>query len=71
VYISGALVGAGLVSGSDQIIRAGISVLITTPLLNVAILGGGYALEKRWRWAATSLLILAAIAISAALGIRH
>lgn len=71
VYASGALVALGLATGADTVVKAGIFILIATPLLRVAIVGLGYAVEGRWRWAGVSALVLAAVALGAALGARH
>ncbi|PCI36346.1 MAG: hypothetical protein COB53_09935 [Elusimicrobia bacterium] len=71
VFVSGALVAFGLVTDTQSIIRVGIMVLIATPLVRVAILGAGFALEGRWRWTATSIFVLAAVGFSALLGIHH
>ncbi len=70
VYISGAFIAVGLALGMDEVIRAGIFILIAAPLIVVGILGIRFAMERKWRWTGTAVLILAAIAASAILGIR-
>jgi uncharacterized membrane protein len=71
VYLSGALIIAGLALRSDPLIRAGIFSLIAAPLVNVCFLGFFYAARSKWRWTAAAALILATIALSAYLGISH
>lgn len=52
----------------DAPLRAGLSILIATPVLRIALLGAGYALGRDWRFAGVCLALLAMIAASVLLG---
>lgn len=52
-------------------LRAGILVLIATPVLRIAVLGASYALGREWRFAGVCLALLAMIAASVLLGLLH
>ncbi len=68
VVLSAALIAAGLAGAGERWLHAGIGVLIATPVANVALLGFGYGLRRRWRLAATALGLLMLLALSASLG---
>lgn len=71
VYASGALLVAGLALGSAGMVRAGIAVLVATPVLRVLVLTAGYARAGEWRFAAAGAAVLAMLALSLALGRAH
>lgn len=58
VLASFALLAAGLVSGRPVALRAGIVILLFTPLVRVVVVAVGLALERDWAFVAISLWIL-------------
>lgn len=68
VLLSAALIAAGLLRAEERWLRAGIGVLIATPVANVALLGLGYGLRGRRGPAAAALGLLLLLALSAFLG---
>lgn len=71
VVVSGAMVLVGLVFLGPRVVTFGIYALIATPILRVAAIGAYHARKGEWSWAGICALVLAMIAASAALGVRH
>jgi uncharacterized membrane protein len=73
VCMSGALMALGLLAGGPlgaQALRAGIIVMITTPI-RVLLLVVGFALERDWLFSAISAAVLVMLVAGAFLGARH
>jgi uncharacterized membrane protein len=58
VLASGALLITGLASGRADLLRAGVIVLMLTPVARVAVLTLGLVLRRDWVFVALSLWIL-------------
>ncbi len=58
VLASGALLVLGLAAGQAGALRAGIVVLLFTPVARVVVVAGGLALERDWPFALLALWIL-------------
>jgi uncharacterized membrane protein len=58
VLTSGALLVAGLGTGRADLLRAGVVMLMLTPIARVAVLTGGLAWQRDWAFVALSLWIL-------------
>ncbi|OIO07372.1 MAG: hypothetical protein AUJ52_10445 [Elusimicrobia bacterium CG1_02_63_36] len=70
VLLSGGVILTGLALSRPGVVVLGINLLIATPIARVAVIGVRYALDREWRWAGLSGLVLAIIAASAALGLH-
>lgn len=66
---SAALLLAGLVQPSVSTLRAGIVLLILTPVARVVAVTAGLLLARDWTFALLSLAVLAVIASSAWVGL--
>ena len=62
VLVSGLLLTAGLVSGRVPALRAGILLLLATPVARVLVVTIGMMLERDWVFTLVSLWILAVLA---------
>lgn len=63
------LAGATRGDGSD-LLDLGLLVLIATPVVRVAVLAIGWAIDRNWRFAAVALAVLALLGAGMALGVR-
>ena len=62
--IAAPLLLAGLLAGSTPLLRAGILVLMATPLVGVVLVAGALVAARDWPFAGVALLILAILASS-------
>jgi uncharacterized membrane protein len=60
--LSTALLVIGLVVGLDVCLRAGIVLLMLTPVVRVAVVMVGLAVERDWLFTAVCLFVLAVLA---------
>jgi uncharacterized membrane protein len=60
--VSTVLLLAGIVIGSQPALEWGTLLLIVTPMLRVLVLTAGLALQRDWRFALLSLLVLVILA---------
>jgi uncharacterized membrane protein len=60
--LSSALLLVGLILGASGPLRAGIVLLMLTPVVRVAVVTVGLALERDWTFAFVSLFVLAVLA---------
>lgn len=65
---SGALLVLGLVWGQPGALRAGIVILMCTPVLRVVVVAVGLAFERDWAFVAISLWILGVLLSSLHVG---
>jgi uncharacterized membrane protein len=71
LLMSAALLGLGLLSGSEPLLRAGAMLLILTPAARVVVLTLGLALARDWPFAAVSLWILSVLLASLGVALRR
>lgn len=74
VCMSGALMALGLLLGGPagaHALRAGIVIMISTPIVRVLLLAVGFAWERDWLFSAVSAGVLAMLVAGAFLGARH
>ncbi len=69
--LSTLLLVAGLVLGLDGALRAGIVLLMLTPVARVAVVTGGLAVERDWLFTLVSLFVLAVLAAGIWLAVRR
>ena len=69
--LSTVLLVAGLVLGSPGALRAGILLLMLTPVARVLVVTVGLALERDWTFALVSLFVLAVLASGIWVAVRH
>jgi uncharacterized membrane protein len=67
--VSATLLLAGLVLGGGSTLRAGIVLLILTPVARVLAVTVGFLYVRDWAFAALSLAVLAVLASSAWVGL--
>ena len=60
---------AGLVRGSDATLRAGLVVLVATPVTRVLAVACGFAYARDWLFASLSFVVLARLSAGAWLGL--
>ena len=60
---AGLLLALGGYEESERILRAGLWLLISTPIVRVLLALYEYAREKNWTFAAVTLIVLASVAI--------
>lgn len=70
VLASGLLLTAGLVSGRAAILRAGILLLLATPVARVVVVTIGMMHERDWVFTFVSLWILAVLASGIFVAVR-
>src|SRR5690348_12539708 len=51
------------------LLDVGLMLLIATPVLRVAVLAAGWAVERQWRFAAVAAAVLALLGLSLVLGV--
>ena len=61
----------GLVLGSDPPLRWGMILLMLTPVVRVAVVTLGLALERDWTFAAISAFVLAVLASAILVAVRR
>ena len=61
----------GLVLGADQPLRWGIILLMLTPVVRVAVVTLGLALERDWTFAAISAFVLAVLGSGILVAVRR
>ena len=70
LLLAGLFAGA-LGFGCDEcLIRAGIAVMIATPVLRVALMSASFALAKEWRFCAFALGVLMLLGLSVLSSLR-
>jgi len=69
--LSTCLLVVGLVLGLDGALRAGIVLLMLTPVARVAVVTGGLAVERDWLFTLVSLFVLAVLAAGIWLAVRR
>ena len=57
--LSTGLPGVGLIAGAHRPLRWGILLLILTPVVRVAVVTAGLAVERDWTFTAVSSVVLA------------
>jgi uncharacterized membrane protein len=67
---SGALVAAGLLSGSNALVRAGVVLLVATPFLRVAAMAGTFARRGERKFALYACAVLLLMCAGIGLGLR-
>ena len=68
---SAALLLAGIVSGNEATVRAGIVLLILTPVARVVAVAVGFLWARDWVFALLSLAVLAVLGSSAWVGLAE
>lgn len=68
VWLSAALLIAGLTLGQEPWLKAGLFTLLCTPVLRVLILAGNYLQRRQWGFFLVSACVLAMMAFGARLG---
>jgi uncharacterized membrane protein len=57
--LSTGLLLVGLIAGANGVLRWGILLLMLTPVVRVAVVTAGLALERDWAFTAVSFIVLA------------
>lgn len=74
VTASGVLLAAGLAAGPDRgagVVKAGIAVLVATPIVRVLLLTAGHGRRREWPFMWAGLFVLSLLALSVFLGRVH
>lgn len=73
IYAGLAVIIVGLISsmvgGSDDILYAGVLILIVSPFLGIVVSFAALIVEKDWKWAVVAAILLAITIAGAALSI--
>lgn len=74
VFVSGVLLAAGLAASpllGPDLIKAGIAVMVATPVVRVLVLTWALARRREWPFVWAGVAVLALLALSAMLGRVH
>lgn len=73
IYAGLAVIIIGLISsmvgGSDDILYAGVLILIVSPFLGIVVSFAALIIERDWKWAVVAAILLAITIAGAALSI--
>lgn len=71
VWVSAALMAAGLLAGRDRLVLGGLFVLLCTPALRVTLLAGDYLRRRDWSFFWVSAGVLGMMAFGMRFGRGH